>query len=161
MWRTRPETPTDHDAIRDVHLRAFDPSPAEAALVDELRAGGDLVGELCLVAEHEGRVAGHIAYSRARVGGHDVLALAPMAVVPEHQRGGGGTALLTASLARAREMAFAAVVVLGHPDYYSRFGFLPARPLGIDSPFPAPDDAWMALPLVRGTVEYAAPFGRL
>ena len=160
MWEIRPERSEDHDAIRVLHRRAFDPSPGEAALVDALREGGHLVAELCLVA-HTDRVIGHIAYSRARVGEHDVLALAPMAVLREHQRSGVGSALVEASLERAKRTSFAAVVVLGHPEFYPRFGFVPARPMGIDPPFPAPDEAWMALPLVRGTVEYAEPFGKL
>ncbi len=160
MWEIRPEAAADHDAIREVHRRAFDPSPSEAALVDALRAGGHLVPALTLVATRD-EVVGHIAYSRARVGDHDVLALAPMAVLPEHQRAGVGSALVEESLRRASATPFPAVIVLGHPDFYARFGFTPARPLGIEPPFPAPDDAWMVLPLVRGTVEYAPAFARL
>lgn len=161
MLRTRPETPADRDAVRRIHREGFAPSTAEAALVDALREGGDLVSELSLVAEQDGAPVGHIAYSRATVGGRDVLALAPMAVLPEHQRRGVGSRLVRDSLARAAGMPFAAVVVLGHPRYYPRFGFVPARPLGIEPPFPAPDEAWMALPLARGTVEYAPAFAAL
>ncbi len=160
MWEIRPETTGDHDAIRELHRRAFDPSPSEAALVDGLRAGGHLVADLTLAA-HTDRVIGHVAYSRARVGEHDVLALAPMAVLPEHQRAGVGSALVEESLRRASATRFPAVIVLGHPDFYARFGFTPARALGIEPPFPAPDEAWMVLPLVRGTVEYAPPFSEL
>jgi putative acetyltransferase len=109
-----------------VHQRAFAPSTAEATLVDELRAAGDLVAELCLVAVRDGAVGGHVAYSRARVAGHSVLALAPLAVLPEHQRTGVGALLMRASLERARRTPFTAVVVLGHPAYYVRFGFTPA-----------------------------------
>lgn len=107
MLDVRPETGADHDAIWHVHERAFAPSIGEAKLVEELRAAGDLVPELCLVAEEGGEVVGHIAYSRARLeSGHEVPALAPMAVLPERQRGGIGLALVRESLDRAAGTEF-------------------------------------------------------
>lgn len=115
------------------------------------------------MVEHEEKVVGHIAYSRARVdSGDEILALAPMAVLPEHQRQGFGTALVRESLRHATETEFPLVVVVGHPEYYPRFGFEPAAPLGIAVPFEVPSEALMAFrlptyrPAVRGTVEYAA-----
>jgi putative hydrolase of the HAD superfamily len=160
----REERPDDHAAIRRVHEAAFG-QPAEADLVDGLRAAGDLVPELSLVAERDGAVIGHIAFSRARLDSGDVvLALAPVGVRPEHQGTGAGSALNRAGLERAARTEFPLVVVLGHAGYYPRFGFRPAASLGVIAPFDVPEENWMALPLpswrssARGTVRYAAAF---
>jgi putative acetyltransferase len=165
MWDVRVETSDDYPAIRDVHERAFVPSPVEADLADALRASGDHVPELCLVATYRGSVVGHIAFSRARLdSGHDVLALAPMGVVPERQKRGAGSALVSEGLRRAAETDFPLVVVVGHADYYPRFGFEPAGALGVHAPFELPAEAWMAYrlatysPDLRGTVAYPEAF---
>jgi putative acetyltransferase len=96
-----------------------------------------------------------------------VLALAPMAVSPLHQRTGIGSALVKAGLERADTMGLPLVVVVGYASYYPRFGFEPARPLGIEPPWPdLPDDVWMIKPLpsysgrLGGTVRYPPPFDR-
>jgi putative acetyltransferase len=165
IWQPRPEQPEDFGSIRTVHERAFDPSPAEAQLVDLLRDEQAHVAELCLVAARDDEIDGHVFYSRARLNsGLEVLALAPMAVLPEHQRSGVGSALVTESLRRAAETSFPLVIVLGHAEYYPRFGFEPARPLGIEAPFEVPPEAWMAYRLpaysaeARGTIVYADAF---
>jgi putative acetyltransferase len=161
----RPEEGADHDGIRHVHERAFAPSLGEAKLVEELRAAGDLVASLCLVAEEDGDVVGHIAYSRARLdSGHEALALAPMAVLPERQRHGIGSALVRESLDRAAGTGFPLVVVLGHPEYYPRFGFEHGAPHGVLDPYGVPPEAWMVrllpayTPDARGLVNYAEAF---
>ena len=162
----RTETPADFDAIRAVHTEAFAPSPVEAKLVDDLRAEGALVTDLCLVASEGEAVIGHIAFSRATLdpSGHEILVLAPMGVLPDHQRQGVGMQLIGQSMRRAALTDFPLVSVLGHAEYYPRFGFEPARPLGIDPPFDVPDEAWMARKLPRytedakGTVRYADAF---
>ena len=165
MPDVRPETAADHDAIWRVHERAFAPSIGEAKLVDELRAAGDLVPELCLVAEDDGEVVGHIAYSRCGLAsGHQALALAPMAVLPGRQRDGIGSALVRESLDRAAGTDFPLVVVLGHPGYYPRFGFEPGAVHGVLDPYGVPPEAWMVhllpsyTPEARGLVTYAKPF---
>jgi putative acetyltransferase len=161
----RPETGADRDAIWHVHERAFAPSIGEAKLVDALRAAGDLVADLCLVAEDAAEVVGHIAYSRAGLdSGHEALALAPMAVLPERQRDGIGSALVRESLDRAAATQFPLVVVLGHPEYYPRFGFEPGAGHGILDPYGVPPEAWMVhlLPAytleARGLGKYAEAF---
>jgi putative acetyltransferase len=137
----------------------------EAQLVEALRESRVLVSELCLVAIHDGSVVGHIAFSRARLdSGPRVLALAPMGVLPEHQLHGAGSALISEGLRRAAETEFPLVVLVGHADYYPRFGFEPADALGITAPFEVPPEAWMAYrlpaytPDARGTVVYPDAF---
>src|ERR671911_368676 len=161
----RTETPADFDAIHAVHTAAFAPSAVEAKLVDDLRAEGALASDLCLVATEGDAVIGHIAYSRATLdSGHEILVLAPMSVLPQYQRQAVGMQLIGQSMRRAVLTDFPLVSVLGHPDYYPRFGFGPARALGIDPPFEVPDEAWMARKLPRytddakGTVRYAQAF---
>jgi putative acetyltransferase len=168
VWDVRPEAPEDFDAVRVVHERAFQPSHHEADLVDALRASGVHVPELCLVALRGGSIVGHIAFSRARLdSGHPVLALAPIGVVPEHQRHGAGSALVSDGLRRAGGKDFPLVVVVGHAEYYPRFGFEPADALGVHAPFPLPPEAWMAhrLPTyqrqARGTVVFPDAFSGL
>ena len=160
----RPETPADHDQIARLLTDAFG-GPAEARLVDLLRAGPAYVPELALVAEVDGSVVGHILFTVVTVDGVPALALAPMAVTPSRQRTGIGSALVRAGLTRAEARPEAAVIVLGHPDYYPRFGFQRARAFGIEPPWPGvPDEAFLVWPLpayseaCRGVVVYPPAF---
>jgi putative acetyltransferase len=168
MLDVRPEAPADFGDVREVHQSAFAPSHEEADLVDALRASAVHVPELCLVAVRGGSVVGHIAFSRARLdSGQPVLALAPMGVLPGHQRKGVGSALVSEGLRRAAETDLPLVLVVGHPAYYPRFGFEPADALGVAAPFAVPAEAWMAhrLPAyrrdARGTVVYPEAFAGL
>jgi putative acetyltransferase len=163
----RTEEHGDREAVRRVNEAAFD-TATEADLVDALRASGDAIAELCLVAAEGDEVVGHICFSRATLdpGGTEILALAPMAVEPGRQRRGIGSELVREGLERAKATAFPLVVVLGHPDYYPRFGFDPASAYGIECPYDGvPPEAWMAQPLAAyepgtsGTVVYADAFG--
>ncbi|MFC5062310.1 GNAT family N-acetyltransferase [Actinomycetospora atypica] len=166
MWTTRPEEPQDADAVRAVVAAAF-PTPAEADLVDALRRGPDAwIEGLSTVAEDdEGRVVGHALLTRCHVGDEPALALAPCSVLPDHQRRGVGTAVIRAALDAAQDLGETLVVVLGHPDYYPRFGFTPAAASGVRVSFEVPAGALMVLPLdatravPRGTVRYPAAFG--
>jgi putative acetyltransferase len=165
MLDVRPERPADHDAARRVHQEAFGPGSPEAGLVDALRASGAAVPELCLVAVDDDEVVGHIVFSRATLGsGHEVLALAPMAVLPERQSQGIGSELVDESLLLAARSHFPLVVVLGHPGFYPRFGFEQAARYGVEAPWPVPPEAWMARVLpayrdgARGVVTYAEAF---
>ena len=165
MLEIRGEGPADHDAVREVIRRAFGPDGGEAELVDALRAAGDHVPELCLVALEGDDVVGHIFYSRARLASDDeALALAPMAVDPGAQRRGVGSRLVEESLVRAAKTGVPLVVVLGHPAYYPRFGFEPADRFGVIAPWDVPAEAWMVHPLpgyhpdARGLVTYPPAF---
>ncbi len=149
----RLETPDDIPTVRRVNEQAFDQS-AEARLVDALRDHGAVT--LSLVAERGGDIVGHILFSPAHiVGDHgeaDAIALAPMAVLPKHQRTGIGTAMVNRGLDLLRETGHGLVIVLGHPGYYPRFGFMPASSYGIRCRFDVPDEAFMALELHEGSV---------
>lgn len=165
-WITRAETRADIPAIRDINLAAF-PTPAEADLVDALRAdpAAWIEGLSLVAADQTGHPVGHALLTRCHIGTTPALCLAPCAVRPERQRTGAGSAAVRAALAAARSLGERHVVVLGHPAYYPRFGFTRASEHGIRLPIDVPDDALMALgldadhPLPSGTVHYAAPFG--
>ena len=158
----RPERPGDVAAIHAVHASAF-PTDAEARLVDGLRAAGHL--SLTFVADDEGRIVGHVAFSPVTLAGTaDGLGLAPLSVTPKHQRTGIGSQLVQAGLAAAASANIRFVVVLGHPGYYPRFGFRPAAEVGLRNEYGA-DEAFMvlelrpgSLPAGGGLVRYGAEF---
>jgi len=160
----RPEAAPDYDAIRALHVAAFAPSTVEAEILDALRADGDLIPSLSLVALSDGAVEGHVAVSRAWVGAVEVLALGPIGVLPERQGAGVGAALMRATLAAAAQTTWPLVALLGHADYYPRFGFELAEPLGLACPYPVATEYWMAYrlpaydPAVRGAFRYADAF---
>jgi putative acetyltransferase len=149
----RSEKEYDREAVCDVHESAFETS-AEARLVDALREQASPI--VSLVAEKNGGVVGHIFFSPVSLSGHPALmmmGLAPVAVLPAHQGKGIGSALIRAGLQRCRRLGFAAVVVLGHPEYYPRFGFSPASDFGITSEYDVPDDVFMILELHPDTLD--------
>ncbi|MCX4806874.1 bifunctional class I SAM-dependent methyltransferase/N-acetyltransferase [Streptomyces sp. NBC_01214] len=164
-WPARPETAADATAVREINLAAFG-TPLEADLVDALRADAAWLPGLSYVAEApDGAVAAHALLTRCEVDGAPALALAPVAADPALQRSGAGSSVVRALLAAARERGESLVLVLGHPEYYPRFGFLPASRFGIRAPFEVPDGAMMALvldasrPVPAGTIRYPDPFG--
>jgi putative acetyltransferase len=136
----RDEQPADLAAIRAVNDAAFD-QPLEGHIVDELRRHGAV--RLSLVAEVDGRIVGHILFSPVMSTGAEGLGLGPMAVTPDYQRRGVGTALIEAALARLRAAGCPFVVVLGHHDYYGRFGFVPASRHGLRCEWDVPDESFM------------------
>lgn len=149
----RPETAADRDAVHALNAAAFG-QPDEAELVDRLRE--QATPYLALVAEEAGEIVGHIAFTPVTVdGATDVLGLAPMAVRPDRQRDGIGSELVRAGLAACAEAGAAAVVVLGHPAYYPRFGFAPAHTFGLRDSYGAPPEAFMALELTPGALAEA------
>jgi putative acetyltransferase len=161
----RDERPVDRDAIGAVERAAFG-RDGEAEVVDRLRQAGALA--LSLVAVLDGQIVGHLALSPVRIAGAGtrVLGLGPMAVTPLYQGAAIGSRLVEEGLARARERGFHGVVVLGHPEFYPRFGFVPASRAGLRYPDPVPDDAFMAAELApnafaacEGEVHYHPAFG--
>ncbi|WP_109030844.1 GNAT family N-acetyltransferase [Streptomyces rubrogriseus] len=165
-WNTRAETGADVPVIRDIVRAAF-PTAEEAALVDALRAdaGAWIVGLSLVAVDGTDRPVGHALMTRCHIGDSPALCLAPVAVRPEHQNSGAGAAAVRAALVAAGRLGEHHVVVLGHPEYYPRFGFGRASAHGIRLSIDVPDEALMALtldaahPLPAGTVRYAAPFG--
>lgn len=175
----RQERPSDVDAIRELHRLAFakpasDDSQAtdgsvEANLVDELRADGDLIGSLSLVAERDGVVVGHVAVSRGNLDDApaDLVAIGPVGVLPDAQDTGVGSALMHATIAAADALGERGIVLLGHPTYYPRFGFGPAVEHGIHPPHEWGPEYFMLRRLgawgdgLAGAFSYASAFERL
>nr|WP_026214323.1 N-acetyltransferase [Nonomuraea coxensis] len=163
---TRPESAGDVAVIRDINLAAF-PTPHEADLVEALRADPQawLPGLSWLVEAPGGELAGYALLTRCRVGDSPALTLGPCAVKPDHQRRGAGSAAIRAALQAAREQGENLVLVLGHAEYYPRFGFTPASGFGIRPPFDVEDKYMMALaldpeqPVPSGVIRYPAAFG--
>ena len=158
----RPAAAADHAAIRRVETAAFGRED-EADIVEGVRSeGADLVE---LVAERDGQIVGHILFSRMTTQPARVMAgLAPVAVSPEAQGRGVGDALCRAGIEALRALGVEAVVVLGHPDYYPRFGFSAAAAKPLASPY-AGSPAFMAMELAPGALaeplkaDYPAAFG--
>ena len=149
----RLETNEDIATIRTVNDLAFG-REGEGRLVDALRARGAVI--CSLVAAEGGAVVGHVLFTPAVLDGEeshmDVAGLGPVAVLPEFQRRGIGDALIRAGLALCREQGYPLAVVLGHPDYYPRFGCRPSRPLGIRWEHDAPEAAFMVMELRMGVI---------
>ena len=153
MLKIRPETPEDEAAILHVNEEAFD-QKEEGELIGKLRNRGVLA--LSLVAVQDNEIIGHIAFSPVKIrserSSFKAIALAPMAVLPAYQRQGIGSQMVREGLEECHHLKHEIVVVLGHPDYYPRFGFVPAKPKGIDCEFEVPEEAWMILELQEGAL---------
>jgi predicted N-acetyltransferase YhbS len=167
----KPEQQADIDDIYKLNKLAFG-QENEARLVDLLRTAPGYVPGLSLVATAENTVVGHILFSKIFVvsgdARHETLALAPMSVHPHYQKQGVGARLITQGLENARELGFGSVIVLGHEHYYPKFGFVPASRWGIRAPIEVPDDVFMAIELlpgslknVSGIVEYPVEFSAI
>ncbi|MEG5038330.1 MULTISPECIES: N-acetyltransferase [unclassified Microcoleus] len=150
----RTEKPEDLEAVRQVNIAAFG-RENEANLVDRLRG---IASTFSFVALPSDRIVGHILFSPVVVEGKcssnlSILGLAPVAVLPEYQRQGIGTLLIQQGLEECRRSGFQAVVVLGHPDFYSRFGFIPASRKSLKCEYDVPEEAFMVLELESGALE--------
>ena len=167
----RRERPDDFQQVARVIEMAFC-RKNEAVLVEKLRHNKKYNANLSVVAEYHERVVGHILFFPIVIRRGDAekesLALAPLSVSPEFQKMGVGGRLVEEGLRRARESGYSSVIVLGHPGYYSRFGFVPVRTWGITAPFDVPDDAFMGIELrtdalkhAGGAVEYPEEFSEV
>lgn len=139
-----------------VNVSAFE-TPAEASLVDALREQAQPL--VSLVAEDDGAIVGHILFSPVSLSGHPalrIMGLGPMAVAPEHQRKGIGSALVRAGLERCKQRDFGAVVVLGHPAYYPRFGFSSSARFGLGCEYDVPEEVFMVVELQPGFLRGAS-----
>lgn len=151
----RLETAQDIRAIDVVNLSAFE-GDTEAQLVSTVRESPGFVPELSLVAEFNGRIVGHVLLSKVRYvhpqQEHTVLALAPMSVVPSQSHRGIGAELLRAAIQRARDLEFPAIVVVGQPEYYLRFGFEAGRNWQLQCVPPVSMELLTVMDLVKGTL---------
>jgi putative acetyltransferase len=160
------EQTADEAAIAEVHAAAFT-GDVEKNLVTALRASDAWLSPLSLVAFDDGRVVGHVVCTRAHVARTPVLGLGPLGVLPSHQKRGVGSALMHAVLGAADALGEPVVVLLGHTEYYPRFGFRPASEYGILPPNPSWSTHFQARALstydsaIRGQFAYAQPFNEL
>ena len=150
--KIRPEIESDRNTVYAINVAAFE-SNGEADLVDRLRDQADFF--ISLVAEQGGEIVGHIMFSPAMLPANPdtpAIGLGPMAVTPANQGQGIGSALVRAGLEQCRQQGFQAAFVLGHPHYYPRFGFVPASRFGIESVYEVPDEVFMAMELLPGSL---------
>ena len=146
------EEPRDEPAVREVNDAAF-ASPLEGSLVEALRGSA---GSLSLVATIDERVVGHILFTPVTVEANEqprIAGLGPMSVLPGLQRRGIGSQLVTAGLEACRRHGYSAVVLVGHPDYYPRFGFVPADTRGLACEFTVPREAFMVIEFEPGLLK--------
>lgn len=154
----RKEEKEDYQMVYEVNLLAFQ-QENEGKLVEKIRTSDHFIPELSLVAEVDGQIVGHILFPQIQIVGNSVfesLALAPMAVVPQFQRKEIGGKLVKEGIKRAKELGFDSIIVLGHQDYYPRFGFQKASKWNIKCPFQVPDEAFMAMELLDNSLESKA-----
>ena len=156
MITLRKESKNDYAGITKVNDRSFG-RKAEGKLVEALRKTEEFVPELSIVAEEDKQIVGHILFLPVAILSSEnvfqTLTLAPMSVLPEYQQKSIGKLLVIYGLQVARDLGYESAIVLGHPSYYPKFGFLKASKWDIKSPFPAPDEAFMAIELVNGSLE--------
>ena len=166
----RPHRSEDYEAAKHIYTEAFrrpeDPEavPLEVPLFEALWEAGDALPEFSFTALTDSGVVGHVTASQATVATDPVVAVGPIGVLPDHQGAGIGSALMDALLAAADAGDVPLIVLLGAPQYYSRFGFRPAKELGVIAPEPQWGVAFQARPLtaytasVTGRFQYAPAF---
>ena len=163
----REEKEKDYKEIYEVNKLAFG-QENESILVDKIRKGENFIPGLSLVAETGGKIAGHILFSKIKIIGSSVfetLILAPLAVIPAFQKKGIGSKLVKKGVFKAKELGFDSIIVVGHKEYYPRFGFEKASKWNLKCPFEVPDEAFMAIELAEkalegktGTIEFPDEF---
>lgn len=163
----RQELESDFDKVYDIVKSAFENAKHtnhdEQDLVVRLRKSDAFIPELSLVAKKDGELVGHIMFTKTRIGEHTVITLAPVSILPKEQSQGIGGKLIEKGHEIAKRLGYTLCVLVGHPDYYPRFGYIPASRLGIKMPFDVPEDAFMVKELadhadISGTVEFPKEF---
>ncbi|WP_428912194.1 GNAT family N-acetyltransferase [Niallia sp. Krafla_26] len=170
----RPELNTEYNSTEEMIKEAFlneeFSDKREHLLVNRIRKSDAFIPELSLVAlNQDNKVISHILLSKIKIvdgdNAVDSLALAPVSVTPEYQKKGIGSQLIHVALKKAKDLGYRSVIVLGHKDYYPKFGFKPASLWNIQAPFEVPDEVFMALELthhslekVQGVVHYSKAF---
>ncbi|MEM9917964.1 MAG: N-acetyltransferase [Bacteroidota bacterium] len=157
----RPESPADYPAISQLVASAFEQvdisDHTEHLMIERLRQSAAYIPELAMVAEREGELLGFILLTKIKIRKEEEvfpsLALAPVAVLPAHQGQGIGGQLIRKAHEKARELAHHSIVLLGHADYYPRFGYQQAHTFGIRLPFEVPKENCMLFPLQEGVME--------
>lgn len=165
----RTEQQADYDSVYRVVKSAFAAAEQsdgnEQDLVNALRQSNAFIPELSLVSEINGKIVGHIMFTKLQIGRHTALALAPLSVLPKYQRQGIGTSLILAGHKTAQTLGYSYSVVLGSEKFYPRIGYLPAEKFGIQPCFEVPGKNFMAYklsenaPIISGIVKYADEFG--
>ncbi|QWU18114.1 N-acetyltransferase [Paenibacillus sophorae] len=166
----RTETPNDYVQVHNVNYVAFGNREDEARLVERIRESRYFVPQLSIVAEKSEEIVGHLLMSKAVIvegnNQHEVIVLAPIAVKPDHQKQGIGKQLIFEGLKRCKEYKYYVVLLIGHPSYYPKFGFKPARQYGLDlKKFQVPDEVFMVCELkedelsnIKGELKYPEAF---
>lgn len=165
----RKEEPKDYEIVYSVVKEAFDSAGHsdgnEQDLVNALRKGEAYIPDLSLVAQTDGKIVGHIMFTKAKVGEDTVLVLAPLSVLPEYQRKGIGISLIKEGHKIANRLGYEYSIVLGSENYYPKAGYLPADQFGIKPSFEVSSENFMACKIkeeaadIHGTIKYAKEFG--
>jgi len=152
----RQELKEDSEKIKEINDQAFEQED-ESRLVNKLREKDQFMPELSLIAEIDKKLVGHILFYPVRIkyahGEHTTLSLGPMAVIPEYQKKGIGGKLIIEGLKRAKDFGFRSVIVVGHPEYYPKFGFTKASNWDLKVPFEVRDEVFMALEIIKGELQ--------
>ena len=168
MVTIRPEKPEDYQLVYDINQKAFN-REAEARLVEKLRKTSRFIPNLSLVAIKDKKLVGHVLFSiifiKTDSKSIPVLALAPIAVLPEYQKQGIGSLLIREGIKKCKNLGYKAIILVGYPNYYPRFGFTPAKEKGLNLSFDAPEEAFMVYEIipktlkgVKGTIEFPPEF---
>ena len=169
MIEIRQESQKDYEEVYMTVKTAFETAEHsdgnEHDLVVALRNSDSFIPELSLVAVKEDKIVGYILFTKIKIGNHEELALAPLAVLPEYQKQGIGSMLIEQGHKIAKQLGYHYSIVLGSENYYPKFGYIPAIQYGIQAPFNVADENFMAIKLnatdteIEGVVQYAKEFG--
>lgn len=166
----RTETEKDFKEVYKLNYEAFGNREDEAKLVERIRRSEEFIPELSIVAEIENEIVGHLLLSKAVIENDEqlstVIVLAPVAVKSDRQKQGIGSRMIEEGISRCRVLGFNIILLIGHPSYYPRFGFQPARKYGLElKQFKVPDEVFMvfevkaeALQKIKGELKYPKAF---